>query len=204
MDIDQGTEEWFAIKRGKIGATHMADILMKPTAAGYRYYLAKLVLERLTDTTEETFCSFDMQRGIELEPAARLCYSFETGNVVEQIAWVDHPTIELAGCSPDGLANSDGLVEFKCPKQATHLLDYILDEKIDRNYLLQIQWQMACCGRDWNDFCSYHPDFPEDKQLKIIRVLRDADEIAKLEEAAIAFNLKVEETIKQLMETACN
>lgn len=197
--IVQGTEEWFAIKRGKVSATHMADILMKSSTAGYRNYHAKLALERLTGTTEDTFCSFDMQRGIELEADARGCYAFETGNDVTQVAWVDHPTVPMAGCSPDGLVGDIGLVEFKCPKQATHLFDYILAEKIDRDYILQMQWQLACYpGRKWVDFCSYHPAFPVDRQLKIIRVLRDEETIKSLEDAAVEFNSVVETTLAQL------
>jgi putative phage-type endonuclease len=190
-DIEQGTEQWLDAKRGYISATHMADILMKPSAAGYRNYRAKLLLERITGRTEETFCSFDMQRGIELEPDARVSYEFVTGNAVDQIAWVKHPIIVMAGCSPDGYVGEDGCVEYKCPKIATHL-DYIVEEKIDRNYILQMQWQMACSGRKWADFVSYHPDFPIDKQLKIIRVDRDDEKIAELEAAAIEFNAAID------------
>lgn len=196
--IEQGTPQWFDLKRGKISATHMADILMKPDNAGYRNYLAKLLLERVTGATEETYCSYDMQRGIELEESARACYSFETYNIVEQVAWVDHPTIKMAGCSPDGLIGLDGGVEFKCPKAATHL-NYIMTGKIDRDYMLQMQWQMACANRKWIDFASYHPAFPEDKQLKIIRVLRDEEKIAELEDAAIKFDMQVDLMMRKFL-----
>jgi putative phage-type endonuclease len=199
--IQQGTPQWFDLKRGKIGATHMADILMKPTMAGYRNYLVKLALERMTGRTEETFCSFDMKNGIEMEPAARSCYEFETGNTVEEIAWVDHPTIPMAGCSPDGIIMVGdvikGLAEFKCPKAATHL-GYLLTEQIDRDYILQMQWQMACTGAPWVDFESYQPSFPEHLQLKIIRVSRDDVQIKALEDAAVLFNRAVEQVITDL------
>lgn len=195
--IEQGTPEWFALKRGKIGATHMADILMKPTAAGYRNYRAKLLLERITGKTEETFCSFDMQRGIDLEPDARISYEFVTGHNVDQVAWVDHPMINMAGCSPDGLIGADGGTEYKCPKAATHL-DYLLTEKIDRDYILQMQWFLACTGRKWIDFVSYHPDFPIYKQLKIIRVERDNEKIAELETSAVNFDIAVREMCRDL------
>lgn len=197
-NIEQGTPEWFAFKRGKISATHMADILMKPTSAGYRNYRAKLLLERVTDKTEETFCSFDMQRGIDLEPDARVSYEFTTGNTVDQVAWVGHPTIEMSGCSPDGLIGYDGGAEYKCPKAATHL-DYLLDGDIGRDYTLQIQWQLACTGRKWIDFVSYHPDFPIDNQLKIIRVERDNEKIAELETAAVNFDIAVREMCRDLL-----
>lgn len=195
----QGTEEWFDLKRGKISSTHMADILMKNTTAGYRNYMAKLVLERITGKTEETFCSYDMAIGIEREPDARACYAFETNHVVDQVAWIDHPTISMAGASPDGVIYAEnGGIEIKSPKAATHL-DYILTEKIDRNYVLQMQWAMSCQPKiRWINFVSYHPDFPLEMQLKIIRVERDDKQISELESAAVKFNLAVDRMIQDL------
>ncbi len=49
--------------------------------------------------------------------------------------------------------------------------------------------------RKWIDFCSYHPDFPIDKQLKIIRVDRDDEQIKELEIAAIVFDKNVNKMI---------
>lgn len=199
MEITQGSPEWFDLKRGKISSTHMSEISMKETTAGYRNYRAKLLLERVTGKTEETYCSFDMQNGIEREPDARACYAFESGHTVIETAWIDHPSIPMAGVSPDGtIPSENGGVEIKSPKAATHL-DYLLTEKIDRNYILQMQWAMACQPEvQWIDFVSYHPDFPLDKQLKIIRVERDNDKINELEAAAIKFNFAVQTMIDDL------
>ena len=196
--IIQGTPEWFDLKRGKISATHMADILMKESAAGYQNYLTAVALERITGKTADTYCGYDMQVGIEREGPARDLYSFESGEVVVEVPWVGHPYIDQTGASPDGLAGKDGLVEIKSPKAATHK-GYRLEEKIDRNYLLQMQWQMVCTGRQWCDFVSYCPDFPDDKQIKIIRVWRDDHKIDELEAAAIKFNWAVEQTVADIL-----
>lgn len=199
--MDQGTPEWDDIRRGKVSASHIAEVLSKgkgsAESAGVRNYRARLVIERLTNKTEETFCSFDMQRGIELEPDARSRYEFESGETVNQVGWVDHPTIELAGSSPDGLIGEDGHIEIKCCNAATHL-DYYLTEKIDGKYILQMQFQMACSGREYCDFVSFHPDFPEDKQLKIIRVFRDDEKIAEIEEKVVNFLFGVNRMIEDL------
>ena len=40
---------------------------------------------------------------------------------VELAPFIAHPTIEMAGASPDGLVGTDGLVEIKCPNTATHI-----------------------------------------------------------------------------------
>ena len=197
--ITQNTPEWFDLKRGKIGASHMADVLMKPTLAGYRNYQMKVALERMTGRTEATYSSYDMQQGIALEPVARECYMFETGYEVTQIAWVDHPTVPNAGASPDGLIEAEnGLVEYKCVLPATHA-NFRLTEEIDRKYLLQMQWQMACKPNSlWNDFCSYCPAFPEHMQLKIIRVWRDDHKIDELQDAVVKFNRAVDQMVSDL------
>lgn len=197
--VIQGTEEWFNLKRGKISATHMADILMKPTQAGYNNYLMQLALERMTGRTEPTYTNFDMQNGIDLEPLARDCYEFETGRTIDLVAWVNHPTIPNAGCSPDGIIMAeDGGVEIKCPKPKTHA-GYRLTEEIDRDYILQTQWQMACQPwQNWIDFVSYCPAFPEEKQLKIITVWRDDHKIDELQMAAVKFNRAVEQMVMDL------
>ena len=199
---DQRTEEWLEERRGKISATHMSDILMKPDKAGYRNYLMKLALERLTGKSLESwYCNADMQRGIDLEPIARELYEFETGRIVEQLMWVDHPTIPMSGCSPDGSIMGgdayEGGVETKCPKPATHA-DYLLTEEVDRGYRLQMLWQMECQGLQWIDFVSYCPEFPENLQLKVIRFNRDEEEIGKLKTAAVDFNRAVERMVEEL------
>jgi hypothetical protein len=44
-----------------------------------------------------------------------------------------------------------------------------------------MQWQLACTGRRWVDFVSYHPAFPSNMQIHITRVARDDNRIADLE-----------------------
>jgi hypothetical protein len=46
--------------------------------------------------------------------------------LVDKVGLVLHPTIERAAASPDGLVGSDGVLEIKCPKTATHL-QYLMD-----------------------------------------------------------------------------
>lgn len=200
-DIAQGTPEWFAIKCGKVSASKISDIMAKgkngTELAGVRNYRAQILCERLTGAVEESYCNGAMQRGIELEPMARECYEFIKGVAVEQVAFVDHPTIPLAGCSPDGIVGSTGLVEIKCPNTATHI-EYLLSQSAPNNYIQQMYWQMACTGREWCDFVSYDNRLPEDLQLLIIRYHRVDSEIQAMEAAVIAFNESVEKMIADL------
>jgi hypothetical protein len=110
-----------------------------------------------------------------------------------------HPTIERAGASPDGLVGNSGLVEIKCPKVSTHLA-YLIAGVVPAGYKNQMMWQMACTGRDWCDFVSFRPDLPEHLQLFIVRYKRDAARILELETAATAFLKSVDDMILKLNE----
>ena len=49
------------------------------------------------------------------------------------IGFVDHPTIAMAGASPDGLVGDVGLVEVKCPNTATHIDTLLRDPHVARD-----------------------------------------------------------------------
>lgn len=199
--IEQGTDEWKQLRLGKVTASRIADVMSKgkggAESAGVRNYRAQLVCERLTGQKEDSYINGAMQRGTELEPMARECYEFLQGVTVDQIAFVDHPTVPMSGASPDGLVGEDGLVEIKCPNTATHI-DYLLSNSAPSNYILQMLWQMACTGRKWCDFVSYDPRLPEDLQMLVIRYHRADDEIQALEAAVISFNKSVDNMLTDL------
>ena len=153
-EIVQGSEEWFAARLGKATASKVADIVAR-TRSGYAAsranYMAQLVAERLTGNVAESFTNDAMRWGIDQEPAARRAYEFYVGAEVTEIGFVTHPEIGMSGASPDGLVGDDGLVEIKCPNTAKHI-DTLLGKAIEGKYLTQMQWQMACTGRQWCDF----------------------------------------------------
>jgi putative phage-type endonuclease len=199
--IEQGTPEWFAQRLGKVTASRIADIMAKTktgVSASRGNYLAQLVAERLTGQSADTFKSGAMQHGTETEPQARMVYEAETGQIVTEVAMINHPTIEMSGASPDGLVGTDGLVEIKCPNTSTHIASLMAD-KAPSGYIPQMQWQMACTGRAWCDFVSFDPRMPEDMQLLIKRVPRDEALIAEYEAEVIKFLAEVQETVDKLI-----
>ena len=203
-EILQRTPEWFELRLGKVTASRIGDLMAK-TKSGYSAsrtnYMAELAIQRLTGTVEQGFTSPAMLWGTEQESNARNAYSFFTDNEVNEIAFINHPTIEQAGASPDGLVGDDGLVEIKCPNSATHL-DTLLTGKINNKYLLQMQWQMACSGRKWCDFVSFDPRFPEDLKIFIKRVERDDKLIAEITAEVKKFLAELDETMTQLGQLA--
>ena len=198
----QGSPEWFAARVGKVTASRLSDVMAKNRAGtGWGVtrtnYIAELVAERLTGVSAERFSSAEMQRGNEVEPDARAAYEFWRNVDVEQVGFIPHQTIGDTGASPDGLVGTLGLVEIKCPNTATHI-ETLLGGSIKGTYVLQMQWQMACTGRQWCDFASYDPRMPETMRLFVQRVERDAEVIASLESGVVEFLKEVRETEAKL------
>lgn len=193
--MDQGTPEWFAARLGKVTASRVADVIAKTKSgwgASRANYLAELVAERLTGVQIAGYTNAGMQWGIEKEPEARAAYSFYANtDVVEVVGFIEHPSIQMTGASPDGVIYGamlvpDGLVEIKCPNTATHI-DTLLGESIPDKYLVQMQWQMACTGAQWCDFVSFDPRMPESMRFFVQRVSRDNARIAELEKLVSEF-----------------
>jgi predicted phage-related endonuclease len=197
--MEQRTEEWHQARLGKVTASRITDVMAKPETAAHKNYLAELVCERLTGIPTESFCSADMQRGIDLEPAAKQVYSFLTGHECQDVGFVDHPGIGGAGCSPDIVIVGGGLAEIKCPKPAKHIA-FKTGATIDSKWLMQIQFQMACTGEKFCDFVSYCPELPGEMQLFIKTIKRDKKRIEEIESAVVAFLGKVDDTIERLTE----
>ena len=104
--MEQRTDEWFAARLGKVTASRVADVVAK-TKNGYSAsrdnYMADLIVERLTGQKASSFSNAAMEWGTEQEPNARAAYSARTGELVEEVGFIDHPAIPMSGASPDGL-----------------------------------------------------------------------------------------------------
>lgn len=201
VDCEQGSEAWLKARLGKVSASRIADVVARTRSgwgASRANYSAELISERLTGTPAERFVSAAMAHGTETEPQARLAYEIMQGVEVQQVGLVLHPTIDMACASPDGLVGDDGLVEIKCPLTATHI-NTLLTDAIDGKYIKQMQWQMACTGRQWCDFVSFDPRLPAEMQTFISRVKRDPVLIAELELEAQVFLGEIEATIARLL-----
>jgi putative phage-type endonuclease len=199
-EIIQGSEEWKALRLGKVTASRVSDVVARTKTgygAGRANYMAQLIAECLTGTAAESYTNAAMAHGTECEPEARAAFEFYQGVTVKEVAFVPHPKIDQAGCSPDGLVGDDGLVEIKCPNTATHL-DTLLGQAVPSKYEVQMQFQMACTGRKWCDFVSYDPRMPENMRLFIKRLPRDDKRIAELESEIAAFLLEMAVKLSEL------
>jgi putative phage-type endonuclease len=200
MSLVQGSDEWKAARVGKVTASRICDLTAK-TKSGYstsrQNYLAELVAERLTGCPTEGYQNGAMAWGLATEPQARDAYVFHKDAEVEEVGLIDHPSIHMSAASPDGLVGADGLVEIKCPLTATHI-ETLLGGGVPQKYVLQMQWQMACTGRQWCDFVSFDPRLPEALRLYVQRVPRDAAKITEVETEVKKFLAELSMIVREL------
>jgi putative phage-type endonuclease len=204
--VEQGTPEWFAARLGNVTASRVADVIAK-TKSGYsasrENYMAQLICERMTNTVAESYTNAAMQWGTETEPLARAAYESIADVLVDEVGYVQHPRIERAGASPDGLIGLFGLLEIKCPNTATHI-DTLITEQVPTKYITQMQWQMVCTGRAWCDFVSFDPRLPNGLQVFVKRVEFDTEYAATLEIEVVKFLAELDTKISKLNERLNN
>ena len=200
IDIVQGSPEWFAARCGRATASRFKDIIAKTKSgpsASRKNYIAQLVCERLTGKVEDSYTNAAMAWGTEQEPFARMALE-QRGIVVQEVGFIQHWEL-MAGASPDGLIDSTGMVEIKCPNTATHI-ETLLSGKMPAGHMAQVQGQMWIAKRDYCTFVSFDPRLPEDMQLFTQTIPRDDQYILGIEREVVAALDEVELTIKQLKE----
>ena len=162
-DIEQGGEEWLALRRGILTASEMRLILTPTmrTASNdkERAHMFEILGQRITGYTEPHYISDDMLRGHEDEVAARIRYAEHFAPVTECgfVTNDDHGVV--IGYSPDGLVGDDGLIECKSRRQK-YQIETILADEVPAEYLLQCQTGLLVTGRKWLDFISYCGGLP--------------------------------------------
>jgi putative phage-type endonuclease len=198
--IEQRTEEWFKQRLGKVTASKIADVIAKTktgVSASRENYSTQLTLERLTGQQAEFYTNAAMEWGTATEPQARTAYEVYREVLVDEVGFIDHPTIAMSGASPDGFVGDDGLVEIKCPESKTQM-DTLLNQKVPTKYMPQMQWQLACTGRKWCDFVSYDPRMPQNLQIFVQRVERNDLYIKMLENEVKTFLEEIDQKVEIL------
>lgn len=182
--MEQHSDEWFAARNGRVTASRVKDVMTKgrsgAPSATRQNYMMQLLCERLTGKREEGFTSAAMARGTELEPVARSAYEVDKGVMTVETGLIIHPKIDGFAASPDGLVGDRGMIEIKCPNTATHVAT-LQSGKHDPQYEWQMLAQLACAGRDWNDFVTFDDRLPDELQYACFRFERDEVRIRQME-----------------------
>jgi hypothetical protein len=162
-NVIQGSEQWFALRRGRPTASNFNRILTpkKVELAAARWsYMDELISECYFPELNVFEGNFWTDRGEELEPIARAKFSEMTGLTVKQVGFITRDD-EIVGCSPDGLIVDEsgkwlsGL-EMKCPAPKTHV-QYVREGELPDTYKAQVHGSMAVTGLNTWHFFSYCP-----------------------------------------------
>ena len=175
-NFEQGSQEWLQSRLGKPTASNFGKLITptgKPSTSA-EGYINELIAQKITGELPEFYTNAAMERGNELEPAAKAPYEFINGVEVVEVGLCLHDTLDC-GASPDGLIGVDGGIEIKCPLPHTHIA-YLREGVVPSKYIPQIQGCLWITGREWWDFMSYHPAMED----LIVRVERDNEYIKKL------------------------
>lgn len=174
IDIDQNTDEWFALRAGKVTGSAVAKVMShfgKPFGEPAKKYAVDLAVEQLTGIPVESgYSNAHMERGHEEEPIARSRYEEEYFYEVTNGGFFDNG---ITGVSPDGLVSLDGMIEIKSAIPSIHY-DRIRKNSIDSSYRWQCNFELKESGREWLDFVSYCSMFPETSRLFVHRIYADA------------------------------
>ena len=191
FDIEQGSEEWHALRCGILTASEMKFIVtptLKPASNDKeRAHLFELLGQRITQHTEPRYISDDMLRGQDDEIEARIRYAEHYAPVTECGFVTNDDLGFVIGYSPDGLVDDDGLIECKSRRQKFQV-ETILADKVPEKYMLQIQTGLLVTGREWLDFVSYCAGLP----MFVKRVFPDARYQEAIIAAAIGFEYRLQ------------
>jgi putative phage-type endonuclease len=198
-DIQQGSEEWHAMRLGFITASRFKDVIAGGQGKMRKAYMYQLAAETLTGEREDSFSNQYMEWGTATEPQARSMYEFDSGSTVEEVTFVKLNTLNKIGISPDGLIGEDGGIEIKCPKTTTQIETY-LSGKMPTSHKAQVQGSLWVTGREWWDFVSFDPRIDGSASFFLQRIYRDKEYIKELETKCLAFEAELIATINMLVE----
>ena len=194
--LEQGTAEWQTAKLGVPSGSNISRALAKKGTETRNTYIMELVGQIATRKFDE-INGKALEHGTVNEPAARAAYEFETGHKVEQIGFIYCPERRL-GVSPDGLMPPllKGL-ELKNPFTAKVHADFLCNDKMKSEYLLQVHFSLYISGFETWDFASYHSGFKK-KMLKIKTIERDPKVFERFDNELPEFMKDMDEALDKL------
>jgi exodeoxyribonuclease (lambda-induced) len=205
IEAEQRSPEWQQARCGRITGSRAAVILAKGRTKGAestqrRDYRLQLVAERITGVPHENYYfNAEMQRGIDLEPAAFAAYEAISGQLVRHTGFLSH-TKYMAGCSLDGdIGEFSGIIELKCPKLATHLGYLANPASFPQEYAAQVAHNMWISGAAFCDLISFDDRVPHKKQLLKVRIERYNAGIDEYQAEALKFLDEVSNVYDSIM-----
>ncbi len=176
-EVEQGTEEWHALRAGKPTASEFSKLVTSVGAPSKSLegYAIQLAADAIAGEPVDRWQGNEWtERGHEMEDRARSYYRLEYPNrAVTEVGFITDD-LERWGASPDSMVDANdgggtiseedfGMLEIKCQKGSKHIetiMYYDKHGKMPPAYVQQTQGQMFVAGRAWNDLLFWHPDLP--------------------------------------------
>ena len=153
-------------------------------------YRDDLVTERITGDLTDHYATWQMKRGVELEPEALKAYESVTGFRCDTVGFTMLDDLPI-GASPDGFVSMTGMLEIKCPASGAEMVKAWTDwPAFFAGYEDQVRGQMWIAEREWCDLVVYHPKFP----LRIVRIEWDEEKQNALRDSIVSFADEVAQT----------
>lgn len=198
-EVDQGSDEWLALRCGLITASEMKLIVTPSTLKAAnndksRAHLYELLAQRISQYVEPHYVSEDMLRGHDEEVLARELYADTYAPVTECGFVTNNRHGVTIGYSPDGLVAKDGLIECKSRRQKYQvqtIIENVTAGTAPDDYLIQVQTGLIVTERKWCDLISYHGGLP----MAVMRVYPDERIQAAIIEAAQSFEARLQEKL---------
>lgn len=132
IDVEQRSDEWLELRKGKIAGTTLGEIYSKRGGRKLGFY--QVIAERLSlDPDEEN----RMERGIRLEEEAQATFEKKTFKKVTRVGLCVSDISPDIINSPDGLIKNRGkwteAIEIKCLSPARHL-QAVVEDKIPEEF----------------------------------------------------------------------
>tara|TARA_B100000287_G_scaffold68597_1_gene60225 strand:- start:4820 stop:5536 length:717 start_codon:yes stop_codon:yes gene_type:complete len=169
---DQRSEAWLKLRGNMLTASDAAsaigtnsyqtpdDLLLKKCGLGEKF------------TGNEA-----TEWGTKMEPVAIKLFEEEYGEKVNELGLIPHPDHPWLGGSPDGLTDTNCLVEIKCPMRRK-----IIPGQVPLHYQAQIQLCMEIMDVESCFFVQYAPieiSWPNEAVFDVTVVPRDREWFAK-------------------------
>ena len=155
--VEQRTTEWYEMRMNMLTASDTYNALIKSKS---------LVKSKAKKIIKRIKCNA-LTWGIMFEPIAANIYSKENNDIKIYDFGVIRSTdeeIDFYGASPDGITSLGVMLEIKCP-----ITRKIKENDIKKDYMAQVQGQMAVCKLTDCDFAEFEFEIVEtlDEFLKL-------------------------------------
>ncbi|AOY93883.1 hypothetical protein BKK79_00765 [Cupriavidus sp. USMAA2-4] len=205
VNCSQGDVDWLQARSGVCTASMFRIARSKktggqPTEAALDYAF-RLAVERVAGAPLDSgYETWQMRRGHDLEPDARIAHQADIGIYVQPVGIVLTED-RCFGASADGWIGDDGGAEYKCLVSPEELRTTLIDHDLQK-YTDQVQGNLWLSNRQYWDFCIYCPALKPIKEFFRWRIQRDDDYIDAMVEDLWEFEKLVQHNLAELKKLA--